>query len=67
MSNDDSPTESEPDRPPDLAGLGEDRLVQRIRQAANSADARVIKGIGDDAAVVTCKDKTVVTTEDDDK
>lgn len=63
MESDDSGTSTDPDLPPDLSRLGEFGLIRRIRRAAQSTDPRVLKGIGDDAAVFTAADKTLATTD----
>jgi len=47
----------------DLSCRGEDGLIQKLREAARSADPQVIKGIGDDAAVIVSGVKTLVTTD----
>ena len=49
--------------PPDLAALGEDGLIRRISARAPAADPQIIRGIGDDAAVIVTGPKTVVTTD----
>lgn len=48
---------------PELSGLGEEALVRRIRAAAGEGGPRVIRGIGDDAAVLALSEKTLVTTD----
>ncbi|HUT55205.1 MAG TPA: thiamine-phosphate kinase [bacterium] len=58
-----SGTNGEAKRPSDLAALSEDGLIRRIRRAAESEDPRIIRNIGDDAAVVAAAEKTVVTTD----
>jgi len=62
-SEDDPGAGPQPDRPQSLADLGEDALIRWIREGARSADPRIIKGIGDDAAVVSADEKTVITTD----
>lgn len=63
MESDDSGTSTDPDLPPDLTRRGEFGLIRRIRRAAQSADPRVLKGIGDDAAVFTAAEKTLAATD----
>lgn len=46
-----------------LSGLGENALVFRIREAAGWFDPEVIRGIGDDAAVVAAGGKVLLTTD----
>lgn len=46
-----------------LADLGERRLVRRVQEALASADGRLLVGPGDDAAVVRCRDRVVLTVD----
>ncbi|MFO8058252.1 MAG: thiamine-phosphate kinase [bacterium] len=61
--------QDEVESPPDLdsaAGLsriGEDGLIERIRSRAASCDPRLIKSIGDDAAVFAAAGTSVATTD----
>ena len=53
MTSDDDPgSDPHPETAQKLSGLGEDGLIETIKKAAEKADPRVLKGIGDDAAVV---------------
>jgi len=48
---------------PGLAGLGEEGLLRRIRDRAPQDHPRLIRGIGDDAAVIAGAERTLVTTD----
>lgn len=63
METQDDDTGSNPSGPDDLSRLGEFGLIGKIRKAATSGDMRVIRGIGDDAAVLSTQDKILVTTD----
>ncbi len=60
MQNDDSP---EPVPLSTLAETGELGLINYIKNFAKTPNYRVVKGIGDDCAVVSAGQKTVVSTD----
>ncbi len=64
MAEDDDPgAQPEPDQPRELADLGERAIIERIKRAATAPEDRVVKGIGDDAAVIAADLKTAVSTD----
>jgi len=52
-------------RPPpvELSALGEDGLIRRIRKAVGPDRERLIRGVGDDAAVAATAEKSLFTTD----
>ncbi len=64
MNSDEDPgSRTGPDRTRSIAALGESGIVSMARLAAGRPDPFLIRGIGDDAAVLAGDGKTVVTTD----
>ena len=63
MQKEDDPEPGGRPPPAELSALGEDGLIRRIREAAGQAGDRVIRGIGDDAAVAAAPEKSLFTTD----
>lgn len=63
MTEDGAGTGPQTDKRPGLSSVGEFGLIGKIRQAARTGDPRVLKSIGDDAAVVSAGEKTLITAD----